>query len=613
MCGILAWYSRTTKVPITPSLFMAMLTQLKERGPDDCTVFHTKNTVLGHTRLSIIDLQTGTQPLFNENKSVACILNGEIYNFQALREELQKKGHRFRTRSDTEVIVHLYEEKGEQVFQYLDGMFATVIYDMRKNVLLIGRDRMGEKPLIYYDSPDLFLCASELKALLQCSDLPRELNHDAVAAYLNSLYVPSPATIFKNFYKLQPAHYLYVTEHGTTLHKYWSPDTRPHYELEEPDLLEEIRRRFSESTRRRMVADVPLGAFLSGGIDSSGVVAAMARQSSSKVKTFSVAFGNLINELPYAKVVADLYDTDHHEIHIDTKITDLVDCAIPYYDEPFADSSSVPTYVMAKEARKHVKVVLTGDGGDELFAGYDAYLSQKYFTGSRTLSRCLRAIDKVGGAVAGRAIVDMTYPYHCHQGAVRHWAAIRGMFSEGEIRCLCRFPWTGEKGWSGDEQWLEFTSNDPLSTAFAFDWNIYLPDDLLKKVDMASMAQGLECRAPYLDHHLAELSLRIPPEWKLKHNQTKYLLKKAFAGWLPNDILYREKQGFGAPIAAWIRTDLGDLIYSVLAAGCRIDSLFVRREVEAIIHDAMTSGKDWRACHKLWALLVLELWMRKYA
>lgn len=613
MCGILAAYSRNEESRLPEGRFSEMLNELRFRGPDESQSFHDKNVFLGHTRLSIIDLTSGSQPIWNEDRTVACIFNGEIYNFIELREQLQKKGHTFKTTSDTEVIVHLYEEKGEEVFTYLNGMFAIVLYDSKKKMLLAARDRIGEKPLVYFDSDRLFLCASELKALLKDPNIPRRIDPAAVEAYLRLLYIPAPLSIFQDIKKLPPAHYLKVTQKGTTQHQYWNPNIEIDRTRGEEEILEEFIALFNDSVRNKMISDVPIGAFLSGGIDSSSVVAFMARNSARPIKTFSVGFDVEVNELPYARRVAERYQTDHTEIHVQSDIRAVLPKVVAYYDEPFADNSNVPTYLISKAAREHVKVVLTGDGGDELFAGYSSYLTQRYYSNSRVVSKILSTLNGASLRFFQRTCLDRLYLFQPNRGSEAHWRALKEYFSPAELKRLFHPSLLESSHFGREIPWLRFHANDPLSQAFSHDFNWYLPDDLLKKVDMASMAFGLECRAPFLDYRLIEFSMKISPEMKIKNDQTKYLLKKGLKDYLPDEILYREKQGFGAPIGFWMENELKETVQDALSPGCKIESLFSRNEIVKILEEGCSgNAHDWRSVHKLWLLLILELWMRTY-
>lgn len=590
-----------------------MLSRLSARGPDHRSVFHDRSVTLGHTRLSVIDLETGNQPVFNEDRTVACVLNGEIYNFQDLRRRLIAAGHAFRTGSDTEVIVHLYEEEGEAAFGKLEGMFAVAVYDLRQECLLVARDRLGEKPVVYCDTPEYFLCGSEIKALLAWPDMVRTVSPESLALYLNALYVPAPNTIFKGIHKLQPAHYLKVTNRGTEQIRYWQPDTCIDYSLDAFECAEEIARRLSRSVRSKLVADVPLGAFLSGGIDSSAVVAFMATHASRAIKTFSVGFDHEINELPFARLVAQRYGTDHTEIEVRTDIRDVLPKVVAYFDEPFGDSSSVPTYLIAREARKHVTVILTGDGGDELFAGYGSYLTQRYYANNRLASRLLRLADRVALRLAGRTVTDPLYRYQPRRAALEHWLSIKPYFDDQSLAGMSLRVPGGIGSFYAQHRWLSGSADDPLSVAFLHDINYYLPDDLLKKVDMAAMAHSLECRAPFLDHHLVEFALKIPPALKVRGQQTKYLLRRALEPYLPAEIVHRRKQGFGAPIASWLQDDLKEMVHDLLHAGCRTAGLLDWSAIARIREEVYTGYRDWRRPQQLWSLLALELWLSAYS
>ena len=590
-----------------------MLDTLAFRGPDEKSLVQMGSVFLGHTRLSIIDLVSGSQPIFNEDKSVAVVLNGEIYNFRTLRDDLIKKGHQFSSKSDTEVIVHLYEDEGENVFARLTGMFSIVIYDHARKLLLAARDRIGEKPLIYQDDGDKFLAASELKALLKFSGGRNELDSDALSLYLNCMYVPAPLTIFRNFKKLLPGHYIKVTSDKTEIRKYWSPELEVRRDWKESEIIDGFRTIFSKAVEDRIVSDVPIGVFLSGGMDSSAVTAVMAQCCPGRIKTFSLGFAEEIDERPYAKLVADRYRTDHTEILIEDKVEDVFAEIIGYFDEPFGDSSAIPTYLVSREARKHVKVILTGDGGDELFAGYDSYNDQKYQLSGRISTRLLREVSNLFN-LNNNGIFDMLYPRLRSNSAREHWLGVRSVFSDGEIAGLFNNHPVRTSGYFEKNHWLNVKNSDALSIAFAHDLNFYLPDDLLKKVDMASMRASLECRAPFLDHALIEFCMKIPPQMKLKNNNMKYLLKNAFKNDLPEEILNRPKHGFGAPVENWLKKPLRQMTFDYLAPGCKIESLINRIAIDSIIESVYKLNKceDYRVPFKLWLILILEAWMRSY-
>jgi asparagine synthase (glutamine-hydrolysing) len=395
--------------------------------------------------------------------------------------------------------------------------------------------------------------------------------------------------------------------------KYWAPRVEVNASLTETEAIEGLRAGLATSVRSKLVADVPLGVFLSGGIDSSAVVAFMSGQGA-PVRTYSVGFGTEINELPYARRVAEKFGTQHTEIIVDSRLSDEVYRATAYYDEPFADTSSVPTYVISREARKHVKVVLTGDGGDELFAGYDRYIPQKYHSKSPFLGRAARAVDTVSLKACGQTLLDAWYPFSSGEAAYREWMAATTYFRPEQIRAMMKQEVQPELQFSPQAGFLHIAAADPLSGAFQHDVNFYLPDDLLKKVDMASMAHGLECRAPFLDHKLVEFALSIPPQLKLRNNISKYLLRKAMEPDLPEGIAWRAKQGFGAPVASWLNGDLKALVDDTLGASARIAEVLDRSTVRALVQSLRedVGRADWRLPIQVWSILMLELWLQSY-
>lgn len=622
MCGLITLFEKGqawTRDDAAERLYRvgdAMLKTLGRRGPDEFSLIRVGPALLGHTRLSIIDLQTGSQPIFNEDRSVAVLLNGEIYNFKELRSTLEKAGHHFQSTSDTEVIVHLYEECGEDVFSKLNGMFAIVIYDSRTNTLLVARDRAGEKPVVYWESAETFAVASEIKALLQHPDISREIDGNALALYLNSMYVPAPLSIFVGIRKLPPAHYIKVTDGKSSIRKYWAPDQAINWEWTENDIREQFLETFADAVKIRTYSDVPLGVFLSGGIDSSAVAAYMARSSTIPIKTFTVGFTQDIDERPYARMVAERYRTEHTEILVSDRVEDVVAEVMGYFDEPFGDSSAIPTYLISREARKYVKVVLTGDGGDELFAGYGSYLDQKYQTGSRIKTKLYKTANQLSVHLFKLGLLESFYPRETDSPrAFRHWHWVRTVFTDQELKeiLLCKGAGSGE--FFGSNRWLDVNGADALSISYAFDMNFYLPDDLLKKVDMASMLCSLECRAPFLDHRLIELSLKIPPSLKVKNDCLKYLLKTSMADVLPDEILHRPKTGFGAPVESWLRGRLKPMTLDLLGRGCKAEAMIDPRAIKKLLDSFYTSEhqSDYRVAYKVWLILVLETWMQKYA
>lgn len=613
MCGILALYLKAGTNTPSKSICSQMLDTLKSRGPDEINMVDMGSAILGHTRLSIIDLATGSQPIFNEDKTIAVILNGEIYNFIELRKEAEKRGHIFYTNSDAEVIVHLYEDYGSKVFTQLNGMFSIVIYDSNSNTLLVARDRTGEKPLLYWESPEIIIVASELKAIIKYPGVPKELDFDALALYFKSLYIPTPYTIFKNVKKLLPAHFMKVTNGRIAIRKYWNPVLRCKRNMQTKEAVEEFTELFSDAVKKRMVSDVPLGVFLSGGIDSSAVTAFASRNSAIPIKTFSVGFADEIDERPYARLVAKEYKTEHTEILIESKITDVIEKVADYFDEPFADSSCIPMYLISREARKHLKVILTGDGGDELFAGYSSYLDQKYQTNSRIVTKLFKTLNQFSIAFIKEGLLEGFYPSKSSPKTLRHWLNVRQYLSDSEIKQFICHQFESPDMFFEKNIWLNLSDTDALSRSYAHDMNFYLPDDLLKKVDMASMLCGLECRAPFLDHRLIEYSFSIPSEMKLKNDSLKYILKKSLVDYLPSSILNRKKTGFGAPIGSWLRKELKSFVSDALAPGCKIERIIHRDAIINTLSDVYKSNtSDYRTLYKLWMLFILELWMRKY-
>ncbi len=620
MCGLISIFNKSNYNDYNldwdlDETCKTMLSKLKYRGPDEANLVRIGPVILGHTRLSIIDLITGAQPIYNEDKTIAVVMNGEIYNFQALRAELECRGHIFNSNSDTEVVVHLYEEAGRNVFSMLHGMFAIVIYDSKTNTMLAGRDRVGEKPLLYWNSARFLVIASEIKALLCHPFLPRDINYNALAHYLNCIYIPSPHTIFNSIKKLPPAHFMELHNGIITVHKYWKPNTSIIWGMKEHEAKEGFLKHFSEAVRERLVSDVPLGVFLSGGIDSSAVVAIMSSYCTNQIKTFSAGFANDIDERPYARMVAERYDTNHTELYIDEQIEDVIFDVLEYFDEPFGDSSAIPTFMISKEARKHVKVILTGDGGDELFAGYNPYLEQKYQLFGRISTRLFKEANRLTLKIARQGLFERFYPrWAANNLAYDNWLWSRSVFAEDEITKILDLPVASLKNFYLTNQWLDCVAKDALSLSYSHDINYYLPDDLLKKVDMASMFASLECRAPFLDHRLVEFSLSIPPHLKVKNDILKFILKESLKDLLPKEILRRGKMGFGAPVELWMRNQLRDVVNDYLSTGCKISQFMSKREIDKIVKDFYSEqhSKNFRDSYKIWLLFSLEVWMRKY-
>jgi asparagine synthase (glutamine-hydrolysing) len=611
MCGILCHVQRGARPSVTLEQFAAMLATLGRRGPDDRSIYEQDGILLGHTRLAIIDLVGGRQPVFNETGDTACILNGEIYNYRELRDELMKCGHRFQSQSDTEVIVHGYEQYGREILCRLRGMFAIVIADFAARRLLVARDRIGEKPLYYIDHPEFFCCASEVKALRHHPRSGDSVNSAALRSFLQFGFVIGRDSIFSGVRRLGPGEFLELSANGTECGSYWHGRMRTDPTLTRAEVVATLPDLVTTATRAQLVADVPVGVFLSGGLDSSIVVAAAARATSGTLRTFSIGFDRGTNELPHARRVAEMYSTDHTETILTSDAGELVDRVLDYFDEPFADSSSVPTFAVAREARRHVKVALTGDGGDELYCGYGAYLNWRYYSDSRLVRLFGRSFDMAMRVASAPHGIERLYPLPFSGGAGNEWRRLRSVLSDLELRTLLG-PAADAQAVSTPEPIRAF-DNDPVAQAMHFDLNHYLPDDLLKKVDMASMANGLESRAPLLDLDLIEFMLRVPSIEKVRNGQTKSIVREAFASWLPKDVVSRPKQGFGAPVANWLGGPLRKRI-EVLKDSSRplwrlIDCKAGQRMLE---EKQRTLHLDWRAPHVLWTLMMLDGWAERH-
>jgi len=605
-----------------------MISALRHRGPDDWGAWSDDACALGHRRLSIIDLsEAGRNPLANEDGSIQITFNGEIYNFQSLRRELEGLGHRFRTQTDTEVIVYAYEQWGTDALKRLRGMFAFGIWDRRRRRLFLARDRVGKKPLFYARSGGRFLFASELQALVQDRDLPREIDLNAIDAYLTWGYVPAPATAFAGVSKLPPAHFLTLDlkngEPEIKVERYWSLDYTHKLDVGEEEASELVRDELTEAVRLRMTSDVPLGAFLSGGIDSSIVVGLMSGLSDRPVKTFSIGFEEAAyDESEHARRVAARFGTDHHEFIVQPDALAVLPTLVRHYGEPYADSSAVPTFYVSQLTRRHVTVALNGDGGDESFAGYERYL------GNRVAER-VRSIP--GSAPAARALSrllpDSIDPKsHLRRAkrflsvAAREMPARYGRWltffdEEAKARLYSR-EFRERLNGARPAKWFEslFEESrglDPVDAAMSVDVRSYLPYDLLVKVDITSMANSLEARSPFLDHKVMELAARLPSKMKLKGRESKYLLKRAFADLLPPENVNRRKMGFGVPVGEWFRGPLkpllSDALFSEQAAR---RGYFQPAEARRLFSDHVERRSDHGFA--LWNLLMLELWHREF-
>ncbi len=624
MCGIAGYLNLRSGERAEPSVLRPMLDAIRHRGPDDEGLFAEGPAGLAMRRLSIVDLRTGGQPLSNEDGSVWIVFNGEIYNFQELRERLLKLGHVFKTRSDTEVILHLYEEKGDDCVDDLRGMFAFSLWDAKRRRLLLARDRLGKKPLYYASTPTALAWASELQSLMRFPGLSREVEPAAIDAYLSLQYVPSPLTAYKAVKKLPAGHRLILENGVARVERYWEPPTaeaeRPSFE--EAKLL--VREKLREATRLRMIADVPLGAFLSGGIDSACVVALMAEASSRPVKTFSVGFEEAeFSELEYAREVASRYGTDHAEVVLRPEVEEILPMLARHYGEPFADHSALPTFVIARQARRDVTVALSGDGGDECFGGYTRYLGMKRHAALRALPRPVRAATAaafamvpagLSGTALGR-LKSASRDLARLSPLERYYAAVV-LFGESEKRRLYHPAFAAALGQG--EPALEYLRGryaeaPGLNAWMRLDLRTYLPDCLMAKTDVATMAASLEGRMPFLDHELVELAARLPAEWKVRGSDergTKFILKEAFKDLLPPRIYGRGKKGFGIPIGGWLRTRLkGYWENLVLAPEALARGYFQAEALRALWTEHQSGLRDHGS--RLWGLMMLELWHRE--
>jgi asparagine synthase (glutamine-hydrolysing) len=593
---------------------------IRHRGPDDQGVMIKPGVALGMRRLSIIDLVSGDQPISGEDGSITIVFNGEIYNFLELKPQLEARGHKFKTHSDTEAIVHAYEEFGPDCLNDLRGMFALAIWDDRARRLFIARDRAGKKPLYYTVTPNgTLVYGSELKSLLEHPDVRGELDVKALDAYLVLGYVPDPLSIFRHIHKLPPGHYLTFADGKVSVKQYWDFEFETNESRSEDDYLEELRALLDESVRLRLISDVPLGAFLSGGIDSSTVVAIMARHMGQPVKTFSIGFHeDSYNELKYARLTAEKFGTDHHEFFVTPDICSVVDELVWHFDEPFADSSAIPTYMVSKLARDHVTVILSGDGGDELFAGYTRYVVDRKREGFRFLPKQLREgvmrplSERLPHATWGR-----NYLHNVSLDPISRYLDSVSIFTSLNRKSLYTSEFTQQLGSTNYVSKLfqevagKITNDEPLDRLLYLDSKTYLPGDILTKVDRMSMAVSLEARAPLLDHKLIDFVTKIPASLKLAGLETKYLLKKAVQDLVPSEILNRPKQGFGVPIQEWINQQLRSRLRETLTESRTRQRGYLDSRYVGVLLDEHERGRRDHSM-RLWSLFMLELWQRQF-
>jgi asparagine synthase (glutamine-hydrolysing) len=615
MCGIAGLFSLDGK-PVSESEVQKMCDAMVHRGPNDDGYYAAPGLVLGMRRLSIIDIDGGHQPVHNEDRSVWVVFNGEIYNYKSLRSSLERQGHRFYTDTDTEVIVHLYEQYRDSCVDKLRGMFAFAIWDERSKTLLLARDRLGIKPLFYTVVDGRLAFGSELKVLCQLPELERKLSWSSVNYYFSAMCTPSSESIIEGVHKLPPGHVLTASPlKGVRVRQYWDVTFDADHGKSEQYFIERLRDLLEESVRMRLIADVPLGAFLSGGIDSSAVVATMARISSGPVKTFSIGFPDKdYNELDFARQVAQKFGTDHHELVVEPNVLGVIDDLAWYLDEPFGDSSAIPTYMVSKLAGEHVTVVLSGDGGDELFAGYDRYVKEQR---ERTLEKIPSHVRKLAGLTGSLMLEGMkgrNFLRHLAVAGPTRYFDANILFREAEKLSLFENDAYKQIHMNDPRSiWREFLDNGRthwLSSLQYMDIKNYLPNDILTKVDRMSMAHSIEARVPLLDHRFVEFAATIPPELKLKGKTTKYIFKKAMEGLVPDEILYRPKRGFAIPLGRWFRGQLGSYMRDLLLSQKSIErGLFRKSYIERLIQ---MNDRGRPLDLQLWSLITFELWCRRF-
>ncbi|MFN2531712.1 MAG: asparagine synthase (glutamine-hydrolyzing) [Pyrinomonadaceae bacterium] len=624
MCGIVG-IVRNDREAVDEVLLSRMCEAIRHRGPDEDGFYRNGPVALGMRRLAIIDLQGGQQPIHNQDRTAWIVFNGEIYNYLELRQKLEKLGHTFYTNSDTEAIIHAYDRYGPDCVKHLRGMFAFAIWDERTQELLLARDRVGKKPLLYAHVGGHLIFGSEFSALLLHPDVSREILPEALDQYLAFMCVPAPLTAYRAIKKLEPAHTLRWKKGEIKTERYWQPDFSHKLKISEEEAGERAIEILREAVRVRLMSEVPLGAFLSGGIDSSAVVALMSQESVDRVKTFSIGFDEQdFSELHHARRVAEHVGAEHHEFIVRPDAMEVLPTLVAHYGEPYADSSAVPTYYVARETRQHVTVALNGDGGDETFAGYERYaamgLAERYrrlpnFVRESLIKEAARAFP---AKETGRSRV---------RSVKRFLEAASLPKTERYLRWVSAFDSNAKATLYSDdfkartsgrnsaeilEPWFARANGAGMLDALLLtDLMTYLPNDLLVKVDIATMAVSLEARSPFLDHHLIEFAASLPERFKLRGLTTKYLLKRVLRQLLPRENLNRRKMGFGVPIGAWLRGQMQPFLRETLLSQKALSrGLFKPQNVATLIERHTTGAKD--SSHQLWTLLMLELWFQRF-
>ncbi|MEQ1763830.1 MAG: asparagine synthase (glutamine-hydrolyzing) [Pyrinomonadaceae bacterium] len=625
MCGITGFVVKNGSRP-ERGILEAMNHAIFHRGPDEDGFFLDDHVALAMRRLAIIDLASGQQPIWNADKTKCIFFNGEIYNYQELRKGLDERGHKFYTNSDTEAIVHLYDEYGVDCLQHLRGMFAIAIWDTVEQTLFLARDRVGKKPLLYsHQTNGDLIFGSEFQALLKHPAVSRDVDPEAIDAYLSYSCVPAPLTAFRSIRKLEPGHWLRWKNGSIEMQRYWSPDFSKKIKISETEAIEETTRLLRESTKLRMISEVPLGAFLSGGVDSSTVVALMAQESSTPVKTFSIGFDDEdYSELKYARMVAEHVGAEYHEFIVKPNALEILPTLVDHYGEPYADSSAIPTYYVAKETRQHVTVALNGDGGDESFAGYERYaamrMAEKYHRIPAIMRKALvefpvsliptselkRSRVRDGKRFLSAASLPRVERYF-------RWSSAFDRESKNDLY-TSDFRHTVDSTDASDflRRWFATANGSGIvDTTMLVDQMTYLPNDLLVKVDIASMANSLEARSPFLDHKVIEFAASLPESLKMSGVETKSFLKKVAATLVPREAIYRRKMGFGVPVGKWFRGEMKGFVRELLLSEASMKRGIIKPEMLRKYVDEHTGGGRDHS-FRIWALLMLELWYQRF-
>ncbi len=624
MCGI-AGFTQFTQAEGTIDTLKAMGNTIYHRGPDAGGEYLDDYVGLAHRRLSIIDLsEAGNQPMFSSDGLLVIAFNGEIYNFLELRKELEQQGYNFKTHTDTEVILALYQQEGEACLEKLNGMFAFALWDKQQQQLFIARDRIGKKPLYYFQRGGRFAFASEIKALLTLPDIPRDIRLDAVYDFFAYQYIPDPKSIFKHIHKLPPGHYMTISAKGIDIQQYWDMSLKHISSDTEARLTDQLLELMTRCTRRRMISDVPLGAFLSGGIDSSGVVAMMAKINDTPVKTCSIGFDEKkFNETEFAQIVADQYKTEHYELTVHQNVKDNLEKIVRFFDEPFADPSLVPTYFVSELAQQQVTVAISGDGGDEVFAGYEKYsidaienrlrkklphwLRKKIFPKlAKLLAKSNATVCRKGKSLLTSLSLEPAMGFYLSNAMIedRHWNALIKPEIKNKLGDYHPSKITTDIYESSDGQ-------DHLAKILYTDMKTYLPGGILVKVDRMSMANSLEVRAPILDKDVIEFAATLPSELKFHKGDKKHILKEAFKPLLPDDVLYRKKMGFSVPLANWLRNEIKDLAEDYLFTKSNgIQQFFDMQAVQKLWQQHQSVKADHSTL--LWSMLMFQMWWYNY-